>query len=119
VGMVRHLVLLLTAALLIAGCGLTGLPVGGLLLYIANSDPATSTITVYNETAGGNTAPIRTIGGANTTLNTPRDVEVDAVGNTYVVNLATNAVTVFAAGANGNVAPIRTIAGPSPGPTPA
>ncbi|MDR7521063.1 MAG: hypothetical protein QN168_01225 [Armatimonadota bacterium] len=111
-GKMRRVTLLAVSALLASACGLVTLQVpSATMLYVANSLP--STITVYDAMASGNAPPVRTIGGANTGLSTPRDVEQDTAGNIYVTNLATNTVTVFAPGANGNVAPIRTIGGPS------
>jgi outer membrane protein assembly factor BamB len=68
-------------------------------------------VTVYPQNANGNVAPIRTIAGPATGLDTPVEVTFDSSGKIYVVNRDGNSVTVYAANANGNVAPLHTIAG--------
>ena len=90
-------------------------------LYVTDT---TNGIYVFAPGANGNVAPIRRIAGANTGLNSPSGVALDAMGNIYVANGASNAVatsggngsiTVYAPDANGNVAPIRTITGSNTG----
>lgn len=85
-------------------------------IFVANDFPANGTVTVYAVTANGNVAPLRTIAGAASGMDTPRGVAVDAVNNELVVvQVGTPAITVYARNANGNVAPLRTIAGPATG----
>jgi hypothetical protein len=84
------------------------------LLYVANT--GNNSITVYNTTASGNTAPIATIAGSNTQLNNPWQLSEDAKGNLYVANrFPGSTILVFAHGANGNVAPVQAISGPLTG----
>jgi hypothetical protein len=73
-------------------------------------------ITVYERTASGNIAPIRTLTGAATGLSAPLGLAVDSVNNElFVLNFdstsMTSAVTVYSRTASGNTAPIRTLAG--------
>jgi hypothetical protein len=82
-------------------------------LYVANT--GNNSITVYNTTASGNTAPIATIAGSNTQLNDPWQLSEDAKGNLYVANRGASSILVFAHGANGNVAPVQAISGPLTG----
>lgn len=92
-------------------------------IYVANFSGGVSkdgSVTVYAAGANGNVAPIRTIAGSNTGLDTPWSMALDASGKVYVTNRASvvrkyDSVTVYAAGANGNVAPIQTIAGSNTG----
>ena len=99
--------------------GLTGSPVtftatGYTPLYVANQN--TPSITVYEAELGGNSTPVRTISGANTTLVLPASMTRDAAGQLYVTNYVTGGgILIFAAGADGNVAPIRSIRGPNTG----
>lgn len=89
------------------------------LLYVGNA--GNNSITVYGYKASGNIAPLRTISGPQTEIDSPGQLSQDVDGNLYVANgrqgarSAHPAVLVFAHGANGNVAPIRTIAGPLTG----
>jgi DNA-binding beta-propeller fold protein YncE len=76
----------------------------------------TNSVLVFARTANGNVAPLRTISGAATGLNSPYGVAVDIVNNEVAVtNLSGNSVTVYARTANGNVAPLRTISGAATG----
>jgi DNA-binding beta-propeller fold protein YncE len=85
-------------------------------IFVANDFPAKGTINVYGLTANGNVAPIRTIAGSATGMNTPRGLAVDAVNNElFVVQVSTPAIAVYARTANGNVAPLRTIVGAATG----
>src|ERR1700682_1923970 len=85
-------------------------------LFVANDFPANGTVTVYALTANGNVAPLRTIAGAGTGMDTPRGLAVDTVNNeVVVVQVSTPAITVYARTANGNVAPLRTIVGAATG----
>jgi hypothetical protein len=95
------------------------------LLYVANDDHSASafSITVYDLTASGDAAPLRTIQGANTGLGGPVGVALDLVaGELVVVNYKVNAggsITVYnllalSDGVN-NVAPTQTIQGTNTG----
>jgi 6-phosphogluconolactonase (cycloisomerase 2 family) len=85
-------------------------------LVVANF--SNSSITVYNRTASGNIAPIRTLAGPATGLSTPEGLVVDTVNDELVVaNNANNSVTVYSRTASGNTAPIRTLAGGATGLT--
>lgn len=72
-------------------------------------------ITIYAPGSSGNTAPIRTISGANTTFPTvgAEGMALDSSGKIYVNS--GSSILVFAAGSNGNVAPIATISGSNTG----
>ena len=85
-------------------------------IFVANDFPANGTIKVYGLTASGNVAPIRTIAGSATGMDTPRGLAVDTVNNElFVVQVSTPAIAVYARTANGNVAPVRTIVGAATG----
>ena len=85
------------------------------LLYVANA--GNNSITVYHTGASGNTAPLATIEGSKTGLESPGQLSEDQNGNLYVANQyhaePPESILVFKHGANGNVAPIRAIAGPA------
>jgi len=74
-------------------------------------------VTVYSPaTTNGNTAPIRTLSGAATGINTPYGVFVDAVNDElFVANNGLASITVYSRTANGNTAPIRTLTGAATG----
>jgi outer membrane protein assembly factor BamB len=87
-------------------------------VYVA--DPTTNNavyaVTVYAASASGNVAPIRTISGSKTGLNTPVGVALDSGGNIYALNHnPPESVKVYAVSANGNVSPIRAIRGSNTG----
>ena len=70
-------------------------------------------ITVYDKTARGNTAPLRVITGPNTQLNWPTGMFVDSErGELYVANDGADSILVFDTMANGDVAPLRVLQGP-------
>ncbi len=70
-------------------------------------------ITVYDKTARGDTAPIRVITGPRTQLNWPTGLYVDSAREElYVANDGGNSILVFHTDANGNAAPIRALKGP-------
>ena len=72
-----------------------------------------TSITVYNKSARGDTAPIRVITGPNTQLNWPAGLFVDSDrGELYVANDAGQSILVFDVMANGNAAPKRVLKGP-------
>ena len=83
-------------------------------IYVANG--GNSTITAYDLSASGDTAPVRTIGGANTGFVDMWLLTVDQT-NGEIITLDYNAhsVSVFNTTDDGNVAPQRTIAGASTG----
>jgi DNA-binding beta-propeller fold protein YncE len=70
-------------------------------------------ITVYDRTARGDTAPIRVITGPRTQLNWPAGLFVDPErGELFVANDGGNSILVFSTTANGDVAPLRVLSGP-------
>ena len=70
-------------------------------------------ITVYDQTARGNTAPVRVITGPDTQLNWPTGLFIDSErGELYVANDGANSILVFDTAADGNAAPKRVLAGP-------
>jgi len=81
-------------------------------LILSSSDQ----ILTFDRSANGNTAPLRNISGAATTLSNPQQIAV--VGNeVFVANAGANNVLVFDKNATGNVAPLRTLGGASTGIT--
>lgn len=83
-------------------------------LFVTNA--GANSVTVYSRTAGGNTAPVRTLVGAATGLSAPVGVAVDTVNDELiVVNSGNSSVTVFARGASGNTAPLRKLVGAATG----
>jgi len=107
-----RLAVVIAAPLTLAACGTTFQFGGGVVptgVYVANRDAAS--VTVYALSASGNAAPLRTIAGAATGINSPTGVAVTGTGVTYVASQSLHNIVVFAGGANGNVAPIRTIGG--------
>ena len=85
-------------------------------LFVTNA--SNNSVTVYNRTVTGNTAPIRTLSGALTGLNIPWALFVDTVNNELVVpnfGGGASSVTVYSRTASGNTAPIRTLSGPLTG----
>ncbi|MGC1782256.1 MAG: hypothetical protein WA708_07050 [Acidobacteriaceae bacterium] len=90
-------------------------------LYIMNEGaPNLMPICVFSPGATGNVAPARTIGGANTTIDSMGGLTIDSVGNLYVSSSTSNSngiyagsILEFAPTASGNVAPTRVITGSS------
>jgi len=83
-------------------------------LYVAN--PGGNCITVYETAsmANGNIAPNRTLIGANTLLNSPRDVTIDSTYDWMLIaNQGDNSISIFnqASTVSGNTAPNRRIIG--------
>jgi len=76
-------------------------------LFVTNA--LNNSVTVYDRSASGNMAPLRTISGAATGLIVPQGVTVDTVNDELVVS-DTGAIRVYARTASGNVAPLRAIA---------
>ena len=64
---------------------------------------------VFDITAIGDAAPVRTIAGANTGLGLPIGIAVDHRNNIFVADRTQSVVAVFATNANGNVAPVSTL----------
>lgn len=73
------------------------------------------TITVYDDNADGDAAPIASIQGPSTGLDGIADIVLDSLGNLYVANAASSVITVYAPSADGDAAPIRSIGGGSTG----
>jgi len=70
---------------------------------------------VYAADASGTDQQIQVVYGADTGLNAPDGITLNASGSTiYVVNTHPS-VTAYPSTANGNVAPIQKIAGPNTG----
>ncbi len=80
-----------------------------------DTDGSLDAVLAFARTATGNTAPIRKIQGATTTLTQPYGIAVDTVNDELLVADAAGSsrVVVFARTATGNVAPIRQLS-PSP-----
>ncbi len=90
----------------------------------ANGPPQPPTVTVHSRTANGNIAPLRTITGAATGLQSPIGLAVDTgINEVLVANFGSPiegqpplpAITVYARTASGNAAPLRVISGPATG----
>ena len=103
----RQLPALLGAAALLAGlCS----PSEGSEIIVPNS--TASSITVYDQGDSGDVAPLRTIAGAATQINTGFAVAVDeATAEIYVSSFSSREILVFAPGADGDVSPSRMIGG--------
>jgi hypothetical protein len=67
-------------------------------------------VTFYPPGADGNVAPLGTIAGSSTQLDTSFGLTLDANGNIYVPN-ADDLITVYPAGSTGNVPPSTAISG--------
>jgi hypothetical protein len=81
-------------------------------IFVTNRGSSANSVTVYSRTASGNVAPVRTIAGPDTGLNTPGSVTLDlANGEIYVTSPVLNAVQVFARTDSGDVAPKRMLVG--------
>ena len=73
-------------------------------------------ITVYERTAQGDAAPLRTIQGPRTQLNWPAQISLDPErSELFVANDGGNSVLVFRTTDDGDAAPTRVIAGPQTG----
>lgn len=70
---------------------------------------AGGSIEMFAVGATGDTAPVRTLGGATTQLSLPVGFDVDGDGNLFVANRTGSTVTMYPASANGDVAPTRTL----------
>jgi len=87
----------------------------GNALYVGTTATPTGSIRIYTST-GAATAQA-TITGANTALNAPQGVAVDASGRVYAANEGANSITVYAPNASGtmNETPVATITGGNTG----
>jgi hypothetical protein len=72
-------------------------------------------VRVFSRTANGNVAPIRTLAGAATKIDTPYGIHFDPSSQEILVTDREGAISTFARTANGNVAPLRRIAGAASG----
>lgn len=91
-------------------------------LYVANTGAQANgkdhgmRVLIYPPGANGNVAPIRTLEGPDTGLDTSSFLGFDGVGNLYIANLGQSTglvtVTVYRPGATGDARPIRTFRGP-------
>ncbi len=81
--------------------------------FVANT--ADDSVTEYAQGATGKAAPVATISGASTGIDTPGGMAVDALGNLFVANQGNNSVTEYPPGATGDIAPVATISGASTG----
>jgi 6-phosphogluconolactonase (cycloisomerase 2 family) len=83
-------------------------------IYVADDgnskDSIAASVFVFSSGSNGDVAPIATISGSKTGLNSPSDVALDTKSNIYVTN-DTPSVTVYSASSSGNVAPTATISG--------
>ena len=94
------------------------------LVYVSSTNGTAMQVSAFPTGAGGNIAPVKTIGGSQTQLDDPQSIVFDAAGNLYVVNAGANpgtsgmldpSITVYAKGSSGNVAPTRVIQGSNTG----
>ncbi len=72
-------------------------------------------VRVFPRTANGNVAPIRTLAGPKTKIDTPYGLHFDPAANQILVTDREGAISTFARTANGNTAPLRRIAGATSG----
>lgn len=87
-------------------------------LFDLRTFESTSTITIYDSEASGNTFPKRTIKGLDTELSSPSGVFVDTERDEiFVANFGSGAITVYGndkeATGDQNIRPMRTIKGPN------
>ncbi len=85
-------------------------------MYVANGYRGSDTVTAYAaDWASGNTAPVKTVIGDATGLDSPQGLAFDAAGQLYVANeypRGTYGVTAYAADwATGNTAPVKALTG--------
>ena len=86
-------------------------PVNDEIAVTEGSGPSAK-ILIFSRTADGAAAPLRTITGANTLLDYPQFVEIDAENSEILVtDLDAQSVFAFSRTTDGNVSPERTITG--------
>jgi hypothetical protein len=85
------------------------------LLFVTNQDEnqGPASVTSYAFDASGDVAPLRTITGPATGLDSPLGITV--IGDEIAVGNVNNAVTFYALDADGDTGPTRQIAGPHTG----
>jgi hypothetical protein len=81
-------------------------------LLVANAGGGADAIEIFSAGATGNVAPLRSIGGPETTLVSPTAAIVEG-DEIIVCDKAAEAITVFPVTASGNVAPTRRLVGPA------
>ncbi|MEI8080894.1 MAG: hypothetical protein WCI74_03520, partial [Actinomycetes bacterium] len=79
-------------------------------LYVTNY--YTGSVTVFDPTTSGNTAPTRTLTGG---LTGPAGVALDGSANLYVADMGAATIAVYDHGASGGATPIRAISGSNTG----
>jgi sugar lactone lactonase YvrE len=86
-------------------------------MYVASS--LNDAVNVYPTSANGDVAPVQSIAGPSTLLDSPFGIAVDAARNIYVANYPSGSqagsITVYATDSDGDAAPARTIAGSATG----
>jgi sugar lactone lactonase YvrE len=85
--------------------------------YVASS--LNDEVNVYPTSANGDVAPIQSVAGPSTLLDSPFGIAVDAARNIYVANYPSGSqagsITVYGTDSDGDASPARTIAGSSTG----
>lgn len=97
------------AAPVVTGDATTGSDAGPSVAPGIYVSQAGDQVLVFGLDATGNTAPLRTLAGADTGLALPIGVAVNRSGNLYVANRMGAGVTVYGPTASGDAAPIRTL----------
>jgi hypothetical protein len=82
---------------------------------IVVSNVSNSSVSIFAADAAGNTAPLRTISGNATDLNSPYGIAVDAAGNISAANENGPTITTYAADATGNEPPAHELVGADTG----
>jgi hypothetical protein len=126
-----------SAALGIASCGAVSTPAAGNNIVPENAPfahrrakpqdslcPSTCTyvasslndeVNVYPTSANGDVAPVQSIGGPSTLLDSPFGIAVDSARNIYVANYPSGSqagsITIYSTDSDGNAAPARVITG--------
>ncbi len=84
--------------------------------HVLGTAPVAPAITVYDRSALGNVAPLRTVEGPSTHLSVPKHIHLDLTHDELAVaNGGNDSITVYARVASGDAAPLRVIAGPRTG----
>lgn len=86
---------------------------------VVGNSPQTGTggsLRTFADSANGNSAPVRTLGGSNTGFSTPNHSAYEAIArDLFVTDFVGQSIRVFAHDANGNVTPRRVITSPTLG----